>query len=111
MNEHYPTLNSKAFEIEPWFDDPAELGFALYRELFSLNIFEPRDVRSYWVNDVENRSGARAQEFQNFAGMLALDHQRGRGIDEAAQRRHHADPQPQGINRNFVDRQPHHRQH
>jgi DNA-binding transcriptional MerR regulator len=43
--ECYPTLNSKAFEIEPWFDDAAELGIALYHELFTLNIFEQRDVR------------------------------------------------------------------
>lgn len=43
--EDHPSLSNKAFELEPWFDDAAGLGFALYHELFTLSIFERLNAR------------------------------------------------------------------
>lgn len=38
-------INPKAFEIEPWFDEEAELAFALYLDLFTPAIFDNFDTR------------------------------------------------------------------
>src|SRR3546814_4648437 len=38
--EDHPNISAKALEIEPWFDEGADLAFALYADLFTGSIFE-----------------------------------------------------------------------
>jgi DNA-binding transcriptional MerR regulator len=40
-------ISEKAMEIEPWFDEAADLAFALYIDLFTEEIFESLDTR--WI--------------------------------------------------------------
>src|SRR3546814_10518289 len=45
--EDHPNISAKALEIEPWFDEGADLAFALYADLFTGSIFESFDTR--WI--------------------------------------------------------------
>lgn len=43
--ESHGKIDPKAFEIEPWFDEEADLAFALYLDLFTPAIFDDFDTR------------------------------------------------------------------
>ncbi|AIT81034.1 MerR family transcriptional regulator [Novosphingobium pentaromativorans] len=43
--EHHTDTTEKAFEIEPWLDEKAQLRFALYFDLFAENVFDQEHTR------------------------------------------------------------------
>ncbi|MCI4591479.1 MerR family transcriptional regulator [Sphingobium sp. BYY-5] len=45
--EAHPNISEKAFEIEPWFEEAADIAFALYHDLFTDKIF--KDFHTRWI--------------------------------------------------------------